>query len=229
MKISPYHNATTEEFFDVAPRQRPDPAAVYETQRRRLMLGIIQTVAQKGYPDSTVADVLANVRVSRRTFYEHFKDKEDCFLAAYEMAQRALVRAVKESQRGITDPIERIEIAHSAWLAFIAKNSEVGLAVLRGVYSSGARITEQYDKALQEFADLLAILHDQCKTQIPSLPTVPAAAFQGLVFAINKIMARELMTNGSESVMQLLPSMLYLTYSVFGLNDLAVKASKSCC
>ncbi len=54
------------------------------TQRERLLDGMARTVAEQGYAATSVADVLQAARISRRTFYERFADKEDCFIAAYD-------------------------------------------------------------------------------------------------------------------------------------------------
>src|SRR4051794_19434877 len=54
------------------------------TQRDRLLDGMARSVARQGYVATPVAEVLRVAGVSRRTFYEQFADKEDCFLAAYD-------------------------------------------------------------------------------------------------------------------------------------------------
>jgi AcrR family transcriptional regulator len=48
-----------------------------------MLLGMVEAVADKGYAKTTVADVLTRARASRETFYEHFANKQECFLAAY--------------------------------------------------------------------------------------------------------------------------------------------------
>jgi len=57
---------------------------VFENQRERIIKATIQTVGEKGYAEATVADVIRLAELSRKTFYDHFKSKEDCFLAAYD-------------------------------------------------------------------------------------------------------------------------------------------------
>ncbi|HET6447989.1 MAG TPA: TetR/AcrR family transcriptional regulator, partial [Conexibacter sp.] len=71
---------------DMGDGQRPLHALSTDrrTQRDRLLQGMAQTVARRGYAATPVAEVLKAAGVSRRTFYEQFADKEDCFLAAYD-------------------------------------------------------------------------------------------------------------------------------------------------
>src|SRR4051812_42933268 len=59
--------------------------------RERLVLGMVTAVAERGYAATTITDVVRHARVSRRTFYEHFADKEACFLAAYDAVSDAVL------------------------------------------------------------------------------------------------------------------------------------------
>src|SRR4051794_32939012 len=58
----------------------------------RLLEGMAKALATKGYADTTIADIVREAAVSRRSFYEHFATKADCLLALYESAsEQALV------------------------------------------------------------------------------------------------------------------------------------------
>ena len=59
--------------------------AVTESQQRRIVQAMIEVVAERGYPETRVVDVIGVAGVSRKTFYELFASKEDCFLAAYDV------------------------------------------------------------------------------------------------------------------------------------------------
>src|SRR3954466_13894384 len=67
---------------------------VIESQRGRMIDAIAVAVAEKGYAATTVGDVVSGAGVSRKTFYEHFTDKEDCFLAAFDAGVEALLAAI---------------------------------------------------------------------------------------------------------------------------------------
>src|SRR5262245_28796634 len=69
---------------------RPEPARPRRTaedvamwQRERMLRAMVGAVAEKGYTNVAVADVVQRARVSRATFYEQFVDKTDCFLATF--------------------------------------------------------------------------------------------------------------------------------------------------
>ena len=62
--------------------------------RRRLLHALAESIEENGYRDTTVANIVRRARTSRRTFYEHFADKEACFLALLSDANARLIRDV---------------------------------------------------------------------------------------------------------------------------------------
>src|ERR671932_1794815 len=71
---------------------------VLASQRERMIDAVAATVARKGYVATTVGDVVARAGVSRKTFYEHFQDKEDCFLAAFDTGVDLVLGAIHAAQ-----------------------------------------------------------------------------------------------------------------------------------
>src|SRR6267378_3396284 len=63
-------------------RSRLPPRTVRESQRERLLPAVTAAVSELGYPAVTIGDIVKRARVSKAAFYDHFADKEDCFLAA---------------------------------------------------------------------------------------------------------------------------------------------------
>ena len=57
---------------------------IHEIQRSRLLAAAIAAVDELGYADTTVSDVTNRARVSRRTFYELFSNREECLIAVLE-------------------------------------------------------------------------------------------------------------------------------------------------
>jgi AcrR family transcriptional regulator len=86
---------------------------VLASQRGRLLDAMAEVVAERGYGATTVADVIEHAGVSRRTFYEHFADKEACFLAAYDTGVEILMATMREG-----DPIRAYLETLSAEPAF---------------------------------------------------------------------------------------------------------------
>jgi AcrR family transcriptional regulator len=95
------------------------PAGVAEIQRARIVAAMTELVRERDLAGVTVADVVERSGVSRRTFYELFENREDCFLAALD---RALLRA----SAAVLPAYE----ASESWCAGIAEGLEAGLAFL---------------------------------------------------------------------------------------------------
>ncbi|QNK66894.1 TetR/AcrR family transcriptional regulator [Variovorax sp. PAMC26660] len=88
----------------------------------RLLQGMAQAVAAKGYAETTIADIVREAAVSRRTFYEHFSTKTECLIALYETASRLALQAVSEA----FDPVQpwhaQVEQAMTAYFDYLAQD-----------------------------------------------------------------------------------------------------------
>src|ERR1700704_3648295 len=72
-------------------------------QRERLLDAIANVVAEKGYAATRVVDITHYAGVSRKTFYELFVDKEDCFLAAYDAITALLMDKMARALEAVAD------------------------------------------------------------------------------------------------------------------------------
>jgi AcrR family transcriptional regulator len=140
---------------DAVSRRAPRPpdtalhAQLTELQRARLIAATIDTVSVHGYTDLTVAKVIARARVSRRTFYESFSDREDSFVAAFQYATDQLRGLIVEAYAGQPDWRRGIRAGVQQLLMFL--DEEPGIARLTIVDALGAG-----DRVLRLRALLLA-------------------------------------------------------------------------
>ena len=103
-----------------------EPAPIPEASRHahydRLLEGMAKAVASKGYADTTIADIVREAAVSRRSFYEHFVTKADCLLALYEVASGQALQVLSAA----VDPLQpwqaQVEHAVTAYLDFLAQD-----------------------------------------------------------------------------------------------------------
>src|SRR5437763_1000735 len=106
-------------------------------QRGRLICAMADSVAAKGYAATSVADVLALAGVSRKTFYEHFGDKEDCFLAAYDHGAKATYEAMVSAAEGLTDWREMLDAVLTTWLDFLDADLSFPRAYMIELWAAG--------------------------------------------------------------------------------------------
>jgi len=75
-------------------RHKLDPQVVAASQRLRLLEAIAELVAEHGYAAVTIGDIATRAGTAKRTFYDHFPDKQQCFLAALDGITDTLIQAV---------------------------------------------------------------------------------------------------------------------------------------
>jgi AcrR family transcriptional regulator len=132
---------------------------VEASQRGRMLEACFRVVAEKGYTRFTVADVVAAAGVSRETFYEHFRDKEDCFLAAYELSVEAVLAAMSHADPGGEGgPLDRYEEMMRGYLELMARPEGYARVFLVDVYAAGERAVRRRREVMDRFTDVVAEL-----------------------------------------------------------------------
>jgi AcrR family transcriptional regulator len=93
-----------------------------QEHRARLLRGMAHAVAEKGYADTTIGDIVREASVSRRTFYEHFRDKAECLVALYQLASRNALHVLREAVDPSQPWEQKVERAIRAYLLELARN-----------------------------------------------------------------------------------------------------------
>ena len=107
-------------------------ADVAENQRGRIVRAMADAVAEVGYARTTIAQVIAAAGVSRATFYEQFSDKQDCFLATYDLAVDALLRTMAATAS------DSLPALLDAYLDTLVRNEALARVLLLDIQSLGA-------------------------------------------------------------------------------------------
>lgn len=197
-------------------RLRPGPdgrprGQVAEIQRRRMLTAAVDAVEEVGYARMTVAQVIGRARVSRKTFYDLFADREDCFLAAFDQALEQGRGLVKEAYESQTNWRESIRAALATLLA--SMDEEPGLTKLCVVeaQAGGPKILERRADAFTQMARAIDAGREASgATGAP--PQVTAEGLVGALFAV--IHARVLREDDGQLLDLLGPlmSMIVLPY-----------------
>jgi AcrR family transcriptional regulator len=124
--------------------------------RLRLVEGMTAAVARIGYPAVTIADVVAEAGVSKRTFYEHFDGKEDCLLAGYIDGSNEMMAAIRERLgAGASSGPELIQAVIETYLGFLDRAPQLAATLLIEVQYSGPQGRQVYRRTNREFAGLI--------------------------------------------------------------------------
>jgi AcrR family transcriptional regulator len=150
----------------------------------RLTGGLAASIAEKGYGATTIADVVRHARVSKRTFYEHFAGKEECFLALYEEVAGELLEVIADAAAVDAPWEERLVAAARAYFERLASEPGLVRAALVGIQSAGPRAAGARREVQRRYADLLQALSAQAARERPDLrplsPTIATAVVGGL-------------------------------------------------
>ena len=168
-------------------RSRLPERAVRASQVERLRRAVIAAVAEAGYADVTVADIVRRAKVSRVAFYAHFRGKEDCFLAATRQGGQLMADRVVTATRSLppgTPDEDVLRAAYRAFLEFLVDEPAFARAFYIDMPSAGPRAVARFDAAERRFAEMTATWHRRARARHPDWPAVPDDAYMALGGAI---------------------------------------------
>jgi AcrR family transcriptional regulator len=171
---------------------------------------IVVAVAEKGFAEATVADVVARAGVSRRTFYENFDDKLDCFLAAYETRSDAVIRAIEARVLALGTGVGwrvRVAAGLEAYIECLAREPTFARVLNIDVLGAGPRALELRERVLGRFvATYKGLGADE-------------ELLRALVGGIAELVQARLLAGDAESLPELLPTLERLAFAVVGAGD----------
>lgn len=151
--------------------------------RSRLLEGMAHAVAAKGYAETTIADIVREASVSRRTFYEHFSTKAECLIDLYGAASHNALKVL----RGAIDPAHgwqtQVESALTAYLGGMAQNPVLMRTLFIEILGLGSEGLEARRRVNREIADfILGVVNSPTRAK----PLTPGMAM-AIVGGINEL------------------------------------------
>ncbi|HKB50647.1 MAG TPA: TetR/AcrR family transcriptional regulator [Solirubrobacterales bacterium] len=183
-------------------------AFVAENQRERLLNGVVEAVAEHGYNATTISRITAAAKISRRTFYESFEGKEDCFLAAYEMIEAHVLDSML-SAPGAGEPWpDRVRARLAALLDVLARDAAVSRCFLIEPLAAGGDVAARYREAMQLLAGTL-------RPEPPPSELDMEVRDQALIGGIATLIVRRLNAGGAQRLPDLLPDLVELALAPY--------------
>lgn len=175
-----------------------------ETRRQAILEAMVRVVGRKGYKPTSVADVIAEADVSRTTFYKHFEDKQECFLAAYDMlTERVLAEVMERCDAGLPW-VDRVRAGLATLVEMFALNPELARTAIVEVSAAGADARQRHWDAISRFTEFLEDGEELAGgRELPeNIALMAAGAVSGLIFD-------ELLTGRAERLPQMLPDLVF--------------------
>ena len=165
---------------------------VRQSQRWRLLEAVVEATARRGYAETTVADVIAVAGVSRKTFYEHFADKEAAFLATYDVVADQVIAALVAAGAAHASPDARRTAQVEHFVAILDRDRAVARVFMVDVQGAGPVALRRRAAVNQRFAE--ALFGDA---------PVPAVRRDAVVGGVNQVLAAALLAPRSPSLARL--------------------------
>ena len=192
--------------FPSGPRRLPGDL-VRAIQRERLLVGMVRAASEVGYRQCNVQDVIERAGVSRPTFYEHFSNKDDCFLAAFDTsAQRLRDRVATAAAEGGDVWRDRLRGGFDALLAFAATEPEAARMVIVEARAAGPPTTDRRIALLDHFA---GCIDSKVRELLPAAYRRSPITASGVVGGIESLLYARINKGELDDLPALLPSLMY--------------------
>lgn len=179
---------------------------VTRSQRERILEAMIRSTAVSGYDETTVADVIKIAGVSRKTFYEHFVDKEDCFLAAYDAVVDVLVHTVERAYREHPGAWpQRIHAGISALVDLLVEEADIARTAIVQAPAAGPAVRQRYRDALMRFTPFL----DEGRASSEFAGMLPANASRIAVGSVAALLFDEIHAGRVDKLQAVVPDLVF--------------------
>lgn len=169
-----------------------------------MLAAALEAVEEVGYGRMTVAQVISRAKVSRKTFYDVFADREDCFLAALEQAVSQMGKLVRESYERESNWRDGIRMGLAELLAFLDEEPALARLCLVEALGAGPRVLERRAQLLEELAEVV----DRGRFVTSAVREPPEVAAEGVVGAVLAVLHTRALEEGSERFSALLGSLM---------------------
>ena len=203
-----------------------DRDVVAASQRARLLEAVGRAVADRGYATATIHDIVRGAGVSKKTFYEHFADKQECFVAAYDAAAEELYRRVRDAHGTGNDWLERTRAGIRAYLHWLAAEPALARVFLIEVAAAGPRAAEARGRIRDRYAVLMRELQEEARADLPALPRLPDEVFHATVAAVDELVVRRIREAGARELPELEPILLYLQLALLAGPEVAAASAE---
>lgn len=148
-------------------RHRLSRDYVASNQRARILQAVIEAVGSDGYAQLTIDTIVGRSAVSKKTFYENFKSKEEAFLAAYDSVTDRVLELVIGSVDADAPLADRLHAGLGAFLQFIADEPLAARMCVVEVLAAGPEAVERRDRVKRLFS---AMMVEHLRAQVPDYP-----------------------------------------------------------
>ena len=197
-----------------APRRRSLKTRPFEERQaasnppERVLRALAAVVSEKGYPETTVAEIVDRAKTSQRTFYEHFANKEEAMVAALDSGSAQMLAAALPAFRRAPDWQHGVQATQEAMFSFGVGEPEYARLGAVEMYAAGKRALEQREVVTEGMEGLLAPGYELK----PDIPPITAEAIGGALYAL---FYDHVKRKGAGRLAEMVPLAVYVTLAPF--------------
>lgn len=170
----------------------------------------VDAIKESGYAQLTVAQVIARAKVSRKTFYDLFDDRESCFLAVFEVTLAQLGARVVQAYRAESQWREGVRAGLAAFLWYIDEDPELARLCVVDALGGGPKVLSARSRIIAALGTAIDLGRRQGETNDP-----PSVTAEGVIGAVLAVLHARLLERSREPYIALhgpLMSMIVLPY-----------------
>lgn len=172
-------------------------------------------VGEQGYAGTTVEAILSRAGMSRRTFYQFFRNREECFLATYDAALEEAMERLSRAHAGNGRWPGQVEAALAALFEYLAAEPGMARVWLVEAPSLGPEGIDRHERTMRQLAELLASLHgdghgDGANGQA-------RMRFEASVGAVHRVVQARLLDGRADELPALAPDMARVVRGLVGV------------
>lgn len=179
---------------------------VVHNQRERLIAGLAVAVAENGYAGTTIAHITRHAAVSRRTFYEHFESKDECFVAAYDAVMEQLRERVDVAFQEEDEWPRAVRAGIAAMLEFLAAEPNLARLAMVEPLAAGPAVVDRYDAAIRGLVPYFEAGRSDRAAAVLSEPSPTTE--EALVGGMVSLISRRVAAGKVEQLESLLPDLV---------------------
>lgn len=187
------------------PAEAPELRLVSSPKRQLMLDGMLEAVGAAGYERTSVRTVLDRTGVYRQAFYDNFKDKDDCYLQAFDAGLARLEALVLAAAAAETTWSGRLRAGLGALLGFLDEEPDIGRGLIVEVHAAGPEALAKRAAAMQRAAAFI----DSARATVADDEAPPAIAPEGVAAGIHAVVHARLAAGADDGFKQLLPEFMY--------------------
>jgi AcrR family transcriptional regulator len=179
---------------------------VAHSQRERILMAMAEACAAKGFGATTIADICEPAGVSRATFYELFKDKEDCLQASMELSLADAMGRIVAIYSPDKPWATMVRDGTASFLDLLTSRPEFARMALLEAAAAGGRSYEMYASGKR----VLQALLDRGRNDPIEEQAIPSSASRGALAGAESLIVSQILAGNSERLPELLPDIVYI-------------------